>query len=448
MSKAPTILTIAGSDSGGGAGIQADVKTIASLGLHPACAITSVTAQNTTGVLSAYDIPCEVIRDQIDAVCKDMDIRWAKSGMLSSAEIISTVAEMVKKYDLKLVADPVMAAEAGGDLLRKDAVDTLKKELLPITEVVTPNINEACILSGMKIYDLEDAKQAAKIIGRSGVEVVIITGGHLEGSDLIYDSRDNTYKLISGSFVKGGTHGSGCTYSASLAATLARGYNIDEAAKIAKDFVVEAIKGSVQIGKGVGPVNQLSRLLNNANRYNTVQNVKSGVEILNKCMDFAGLIPEVGSNIAMALPDARSISEIAAISGRMINVKDSPKAVGDIEFGTSEHVGRIVLAAMEYDPDFRASMNIRYSEDILNICKEIGFSISSFSREEEPESMSGIDWGTKQAIKDHGDISRIIYDTGGMGKEAMIRIMGHNAEEVAHIALEIADKYAILKNRD
>ncbi|WP_321428685.1 bifunctional hydroxymethylpyrimidine kinase/phosphomethylpyrimidine kinase [uncultured Methanolobus sp.] len=266
MSKIPVILSIAGSDSGGGAGIEADIKTIASLGLHPACAITSVTAQNTMGVRSAYDIPCDVIIEQVDAVCEDMDIAWAKSGMLSSSQITSTVAEMVKKHNLKLVVDPVMAAEAGGDLLRKEAIRTLREELLPVSEVVTPNINEASILAGIEIQNVDAAKNAAKIISNTGVKYVIITGGHLDASDIIYDSCNDTYSTIPGTFVKGGTHGSGCTHSSALTSFLAQEYNIKEAARKAKFFVVEAIKGSVPVGKGAGPVNQLAWLLNKPER--------------------------------------------------------------------------------------------------------------------------------------------------------------------------------------
>jgi phosphomethylpyrimidine kinase len=445
MSKIPVILTIAGSDSGGGAGIEADVKTIASIGLHPACAITSVTAQNTTGVLSAYDIPCEVIRNQIDAVCEDMDIRYAKSGMLSSSDIISTVAKMVKKHNLKLVVDPVMAAEAGGDLLRKDAVSTLKEELLPVSEVVTPNINEANILSGMQITNIEEAKKAAKIISQTGVKIVIVTGGHLEASDIIYDSENDNYTVIPGTFVKGGTHGSGCTYSAALVSSLAKGYKIDEAAKIAKDFVVEAIKGSVPVGKGVGPVNQLAGLLHNSERYTVLQDMKEGVRILTECRDFAGLIPEVGCNIAMALPAAGSTADIAAVTGRIVKVKGTAQVVGDIDFGASSHVARIILASMKYDPIFRAAVNIRYSEQLIDICKELDFSISSFSREEEPEDAHTMDWGTANAIETHGGIPDIISDKGGIGKEAMIRIIGHSATEVAHKAAKIAERYVACK---
>lgn len=442
MSKVPVILTIAGSDSGGGAGIEADIKTIASLGLHPACAITSVTSQNTTGVLSAYDIPCDVIRSQADAVCTDMSIKWAKSGMLSSSEIISAVTGIVKDYNLKLVVDPVMAAEAGGDLLRKDAVSALRDELLPVSYAVTPNINEANVLSGMQISTVEDAKEAAKIISRTGVRFVIVTGGHLDATDIIYDSEKDTFSLIPGEFVKGGTHGSGCTYSSALASHLAQGYSIDEAAKMAKDFVVEAIKGSVPIGGGVGPVNQLSGLLNNAEMYAVLENVKEAVGILHRCKHFAAMIPEVGCNIAMALSGAISVSDVAAVTGRIVRVKGTPRVVGDVEFGASSHVARIILAAMKYDSISRAAVNIRYSEDIVGICRELGLEISSFSREEEPEHTHTMDWGTTYSIESYGSVPDIIYDKGGIGKEPMIRVLGHSAIEVAETAVKIAEIHA------
>ncbi|MEZ5333743.1 MAG: bifunctional hydroxymethylpyrimidine kinase/phosphomethylpyrimidine kinase [Methanolobus sp.] len=442
MNKTPVILSIAGSDSGGGAGIEADIKTISSLGLHPACAITSVTSQNTTGVLDAFDIPCEVISSQADAVCTDMDIRWAKSGMLSSSEIISTVAGIVKKYDLKLIVDPVMAAEAGGDLLRRDAVSTLKEELLPVSYVITPNINEANILSGMEISNPEEAKEAAKIISKTGVKYVIVTGGHLDATDIIYDSENDEFTLIPGTFVKGGTHGSGCTYSSALTSYLAQGYTIDEAAKMTKDFVVEAIRGSVPVGNGVGPVNQLSILLSNADRYTVLENINEGAGILSRCKHFALVIPEVGTNIAMALQNADSVAEVAAVTGRIVKVAGAPQIVGDIEFAASSHVARIILAAMKHDMKYRAAVNIRYSDELVDICRKLGLEVSSFSREEEPEDTQTMDWGTTDSIERHGKVPDIIYDKGGIGKEPMIRILGHNAIDVAETAVKIAELYS------
>ena len=203
----PVVLTIAGSDSGGGAGIEADIKTFGSLYVHGTCAITSVTSQNTTGVQGAYDLPPEVVCEQIRSVCSDMDIRWAKTGMLSSAEITSSVAKCVKENTLSLVIDPVMAAEAGGELLKKDALSTLKEELVPLSYVITPNIAEAEALSGIKIEGEGDAIKAAKAIASMGAKNVIITGGHLDATDLVYIPDEDMLTKIHGKFMEGGTHG-------------------------------------------------------------------------------------------------------------------------------------------------------------------------------------------------------------------------------------------------
>ncbi|MDW7731343.1 MAG: bifunctional hydroxymethylpyrimidine kinase/phosphomethylpyrimidine kinase [Methanolobus sp.] len=443
MTKATVVMTIAGSDSGGGAGIEADIKTISALGLHGACAITSVTSQNTQGVLSAFDLPREVIRDQIDAVCSDMHIGWAKSGMLSSRDITATVAEMIGKYGIRLVVDPVMAAEAGGDLLRKEAIATLKEKLLPKSYVVTPNINEAATLSGITITNVEEAKQAARSIARTGVKAVIVTGGHLDASDVIYESETEEYTVIPGEFVKGGTHGSGCTYSSALTCFLAKGMSLPEAARNAKDFVVRAIQGSQEAGKGVGPVNPLAGVLTDARKYEILEDLKHAVRTIRSSKSFANLIPEVGTNIAMALPDATDVTDVAAVEGRIVRLRGLPEVVGNIEFGASSHVARIILTAMKNNPSTRAAVNVRYSEDIVEICRDMGLSISSFDRAEEPEKAHTMDWGTSYAIGQHRSVPDIIYDKGGPGKEPMIRILGKSARDVARIAIDISERYDI-----
>ena len=442
MSKTPTpiVLTIAGTDSGGGAGVMADVKTFSSIGVHGTCAITSVTSQNTTGVLSAFDLPHQIVVEQIDAVCTDMHIRWAKSGMLASPEIVFAVAECVKKYDLALVVDPVMAAEAGGDLLTNDAMMVMRDQLLPLCMVVTPNTDEASAISGISIKDRDDAKLAAKIIADMGVPNVIITGGHLDASDVIYESKNDTFTVIFGEFIKGGTHGSGCTYSAALTAYLAHGYSLVESARYAKHFVEHAIKESVPIGSGVAPVNQVAYIRKNAQRYDVLDETKRAVEMLTECGPFADLIPEVGCNIAMAIPDASGVQDVAAVSGRISKLKGRAVNVGFVEFGASSHVARIVLAAMQFDNNARASVNIKYSLDVLEICKNMNLTISSFDRADEPEKTSTMDWGVTHAIKEYGSVPNIISDVGGIGKEPMIRVLGSGALDVAETAINIAKK--------
>ncbi|WP_424359094.1 bifunctional hydroxymethylpyrimidine kinase/phosphomethylpyrimidine kinase [Methanocella sp. MCL-LM] len=247
-------MTIAGSDSGGGAGIQADLKTFQALGVHGTCAITAITAQNTTGVKSVFDVPVQAIDSQFDAVLSDFAVSYAKTGMLSRVETIRCVARKVGEYGLKVVVDPVMAAEAGGRLLNPDAVEVLKTELLPLAEVVTPNIYEAAALSGIEIRDLDSVKDACRAIRALGVRNVVLTGGHFGGIDTLYDSAGG-FHTFRGELVKGGTHGTGCTHSAAVTAYLARGETLATACEKAKAFVKAAVAGSMDVGHGVRPVN-------------------------------------------------------------------------------------------------------------------------------------------------------------------------------------------------
>ncbi|MCL7412209.1 MAG: bifunctional hydroxymethylpyrimidine kinase/phosphomethylpyrimidine kinase [ANME-2 cluster archaeon] len=433
-------MTIAGSDSGGGAGIQADLKTFSALGAYGTCALTSITSQNTTGVLAVHDLPPSTITSQIRAVASDMDIVHAKTGMLSSSDIILTVSEMMQEYGIPLVVDPVMAAEAGGSLLRSDAVKILQQELIPLSKVVTPNIHEAGVLAGIKVNDWQDAKEAARRIADAGANAVIITGGHLDGSDLLYDGLDFT--LVEGELVRGGTHGAGCTYSAALTVFLATGHSLRDAAAGAKLFVTRAILESRPVGKGVGPVNPGWHTLRTAQMYEVLSDVREAVTILESSAGFADLIPEVGCNVAAALPLAASVDEVCAVRGRIVRLQDRARAVGCPAFGASSHVARIVLAAMHHDAGLRAALNIRYSGNVVEVIREMGLAVASFDRAHEPQGVSTMEWGTRTAIdtyrKLHDRVPDVVYDLGAVGKEPMVRLLAHRAVDVAGLGIEIA----------
>jgi len=429
-------MTIAGVDPGGGAGVAADLKTFAALGVHGTCIITSVTAQNTQGVLNSFDIPTGFIKEQFDAVASDIKIDCVKTGMLSSPAIVRTVAGLIKKERLPLVIDPVMAAEAGGTLLENEAVEVLIDELLPMCAVITPNVSEAQRLSGMKINDISDARKAARIISELGAKAVIVTGGHLKGTDILYSNGE--FIQIEGRLIKGGTHGSGCTHSAVITAELSRGTALIEAAHRAKEFVEQAITLSFNIGKGAAPVNQIGHTLSDARRYGVIKNLEEALDVIKKSRGFSNLIPEVGCNIAMGITNASSIQDVAAVSGRIVRLKNEPHAVGCVAFGASSHIARIVLTAMQYDNSMRAAMNIRYSEDALAVCEDLGFCIASFRREDEPEGVSTMEWGVSDAIRREGKVPDVIFDKGSVGKEAMIRLIGRDALEAAQKATKIA----------
>ena len=258
----PRALTIAGSDSGGGAGIQADLKTFSALGVFGASAITAVTAQNTVGVTAVHEIPTEVISAQIDAVLDDIGADAVKTGMLSSSPIVECVVQAMTRHRVQwLVVDPVMIAKSGDSLLREDAVGALRARLIPLAAVVTPNIPEAEALTEKTVATPEDARRAAQEIVDMGAKAVVIKGGHLDGpaTDLFYDGS-TFQEFTSPRIDTTNTHGTGCTFASAVAAGLARGMTPINAVALAKEYVTEAIRHSFPLGQGHGPLNHFYKL--------------------------------------------------------------------------------------------------------------------------------------------------------------------------------------------
>ncbi len=256
----PQVLTIAGSDSGGGAGIQADIKAISMNGAFAVTALTAITAQNTKGVLSVFELPLSVIEAQINAVFDDFTISAVKTGMLSSPKVVRLVSRLLKAQKIKyLVVDPVIDSKNKYPLLSPSAIRLVQSDLIPLAYLVTPNIDEAERLSGIKIQSLADAEKAAKIIFKQGCRAVLIKGGHLQespGVDVLYDGK-KTIPFKTEYIASRHTHGTGCVYSAAIAALLARGKKLQDAIEQAKFYVTEAIRAGLPIGHGQGPINPL-----------------------------------------------------------------------------------------------------------------------------------------------------------------------------------------------
>lgn len=254
----PQVLTIAGSDSGGGAGIQADIKAMSANGVFAMSAITAITAQNTEEVTEVFELPTSIIAAQIDAIFDDFDVAAVKTGMLSSTAVVEMVAKMLKPQEVRLlVVDPVMISKSGHQLLKPDAIEAVKKQLLPLALLVTPNVHEAQLLSGIAITSLADARRAAKVIHGFGCRHVLIKGGHLlveRATDLLYDGR--YFNVFKGEFIDTPhTHGTGCTFASAIAAHLARGKSLNDAVQTAKTYLTETIRHSLAIGHGRGPTN-------------------------------------------------------------------------------------------------------------------------------------------------------------------------------------------------
>jgi hydroxymethylpyrimidine/phosphomethylpyrimidine kinase len=256
----PTVvkaLTIAGSDSGGGAGIQADLKTFTMLGVYGMSVLTAVTAQNSRGVHGVHHVPLAMIAQQIDAVMTDLPPDAIKTGMLSQASIIELVADKLKKYGVtKLVVDPVMVAKGGHPLLDADATETLRRQIIPLATVVTPNIPEAETLTGREIRNIRDMERAAREIAAMGASAVVVKGGHGPGApvDVLYDGQNVT--AFPGERMDTlHTHGTGCTFAAAVTAELAKGRAVADAVAVAKEYVHWAIRDTLGIGSGHGPTN-------------------------------------------------------------------------------------------------------------------------------------------------------------------------------------------------
>ncbi len=256
----PRVLTIAGSDSGGGAGIQADLKTMLALGVHGMSAVTAVTAQNSLGVQDYWELPAQAVRAQCDSVLSDIGAQVVKTGMLGSTTLVATVADVLAALDVPTVVDPVCASQHGDPLLTPEAVDTLHRRLLPVATIATPNLGEVEQLTGVRATDETELREAAAAVWALGPQWVLVKGGHLaSGSvDLLFDG-EREYRLPAKRTEAAHTHGTGCTLASATASYLALGYGVVDAVGLAKEYVTGAIEGGFPLGAGIGPVDHAWR---------------------------------------------------------------------------------------------------------------------------------------------------------------------------------------------
>jgi hydroxymethylpyrimidine kinase/phosphomethylpyrimidine kinase len=430
-------LSIAGSDSSGGAGMQADLKSFSYLGVHGATVVTCVTAQNTRQVKTIYKLPPDIIEDQIECLFDDFSITAVKTGMLYDETIARVVAKKLKEYRIKPVVDPVMVATSGDALSQPTFITSLKQELLPQAVMVTTNIPEAQALTNMQITKQKDVKNSCKKIYELGPKYVLLKGGHFSGdmaTDYLYNGK-KFYEFTLPRILQKKAHGSGCTISALITGFLALEESPVAAVKKAKHIVWGMIQEGYYPGKGSDVLNhsstiQIPPLVRSNEQFFVWLQLKTAI---NAMVSFLPLryIPEVGMNFAYALPNAKTLNDICAIDGRITKHKERLSLCGTLDFGVSEHVASIILAAMSFDATMRSAVNIRYSQKTVDLCKKIGFTLGSFDRKNEPpDATSTMEWGTKYVITELDRIPDIIYDTGSVGKEPMIRVLGKNPEEV------------------
>jgi hydroxymethylpyrimidine/phosphomethylpyrimidine kinase len=437
------ILTIAGSDSGGGAGIQADLKTMTLLGGFGMSVVTALTAQNTKGVSAIQAVPVAFVEAQLDAVLSDIGVDSAKTGMLFDAPIIEAVANKLSTYDIaKVVVDPVMVAKGGDVLLVEAAIETLVARLLPLALVVTPNIPEAEVLSKMSIGSDRDIREAARIVHKMGPKNVLIKGGHLKGpaKDTLFDGNGFT-EFVKDRIDTPHTHGTGCTYSAAICTYLAAGLDMKDAVHKAKAFIHAAVRFAEPLGKGRGPTNFYAPFAREQEKFSVIEDLKAALSRLQESP--AGhLVPEVQSNLGYALPYAETHADVAAFPGRLVRLQDKIVSVASPSFGASSHIATIILTAMRHDPGCRCVMNVRFSEDRVKQCQSLGWKVCAFDRSLEPKDIkeregSTLEWGTQTVLSKETEIPDVIFDRGDVGKEPMIRVLGRTPDDVVTKVLQL-----------
>lgn len=423
-------LSIAGSDSVGGAGLQADMKAFEALGVHGCTVVTCVTSQNTKGVSSIHQVPQDQVASQLRSVLEDVKLDAVKTGMLYSAETVRTVSRGLRGLRAPIVVDPVMAATTGSDLHVEGFVDALIAKLLPMATLVTPNASEAERLSGVKVRDERSAKKAAREIMEFGPDAVLVKGGHLKGADAAdYLCWNGRFLRLASPRVDAEVHGTGCALGSLIAGNLALGLDLEESVRLSKSMIFKAVLAREKVGLGAPCANPLAVLRIEAQKASMLQELDDAGHMLEEMLD-STLLPEVGTNMGYAVLGAQEPDEVAAFDGRIVRRGTAARRTGCARFGASKHVARIVLATASRDPEKRCALNIKYSEENLGACRRAKLSVATFDRAKEPRGTSSMTWGVLDAIDRRGSVPDVIFDKGGHGKEPMIRVLGGSPQEV------------------
>ena len=431
---APVALTVAGSDSSGGAGIQADIRAFAVVGVHGASVVTAVTAQNSRGVRSINPIPPHEVGAQIDTVAQDMNPRWAKTGMLHDGKLVRLVAAKFNEHGIAYVVDPVMEATSGDSLAEIGMAESLVLELLPHATLVTPNVDEAAlILRGRNIGSVKEMKMAAEDIREMGPTAVLVKGGHLDVTHGVVDvlcTDRGLFEEFRHPRQPGAFHGTGCALSALITAYLAKGEPLERAVSRSERVLQTMIGSAYSAGGGAKFLDHMAPVKMAALRWEVARQVRLSARTFEQMLTDEWL-PEIGTNIVYALPKATVAEEVAALSGRIHRVCKHAQAMGHVNFGASKYMAKVVLATIQVDPDMRAAMNIKRTEDHLRRAREAGLVVASFERSMEPEDApKDVEWGTLEAIRVTGAVPDVIEDSGGMGLEPVMRVLGREPADL------------------
>jgi hydroxymethylpyrimidine/phosphomethylpyrimidine kinase len=437
----PNILTIAGSDSGGGAGIQADIKTISMLEGYGLSVITALTAQNTLGVTGIEAPSAGFVAKQLETVLDDVKVHAAKTGMLFSAEIVEAVADGLAQAAFPVVVDPVCVSQSGHRLLGEDAVEVLTKRMIPLATLLTPNRPEAEWLTGLKVDTDDDVAKAIDKLLDMGAKAVLLKGGHFEGGRVVdwYKEAGGELKFMDYPRIDTQhTHGTGCTLSAAIATSLGHGLDMESAVRHAQDYLRQALKAGYKLAGGDGPPHHLALKMRQRRRGEILEELVEFASRIQAIPNMEKLVPEVRMNVALALPWAESPQEVAGFSGRItVSVDGKVMIPGCPAFGATSHIAKVVLAARRLNPEIDCAANVRMNDQTMEALGRTGFAQAWFDRADEPADLkaregSSLEWGTFKALSEHPEPAAVVAvcDKGEKGKEPMIRILARSTAEL------------------
>ncbi|GAB4441402.1 MAG: bifunctional hydroxymethylpyrimidine kinase/phosphomethylpyrimidine kinase [bacterium] len=430
------LLIIAGSDTMGGAGLQADLKVAAALGIHATTVVTAVTSQNTKGVHNILNVPVEHISSQLCAIADDIGFDGVKIGMLGNKETAQCVYDFLKGCRKPVIIDPVVFAQSGGRLSDERIFDNL----FSIAEVITPNAEEAQILTGKEIKNEEDLINIAKLLTKKAKNVLVKGGDTNLNIDVFSDGKETISFPIRRIYTNN-THGTGCSLASAIACYIIKGFKAKEAIEEARKFVRIALLGGYPLGSRFGTLDQLAFIKKELARYEALKNLYSAYQYM-RGKGIGHLIPEIQSNLVYLLPYGENLLDVAGFPARITRYYDDIHTAFYPDFGVSKHMASVVLAANRYFPEIRSAMNIKFSEKILATLEKLSFNVTSFDRKREPKIIkeregSSLDWGVSVACEKLKLAPDAIFDRGDIGKEPVIRIFGKNPEEVAKKVVRI-----------
>jgi len=440
----PFCLTIAGSDPTSGAGIQSDIRTFDRIGVHPFSAITAITYQNATDFYG-YKTLSEELSKQV------------KIGMIPDVKALDIIVDVIKRYELTVILDPVSISSAGERISSEGFELEIERNLFPHVKILTPNINEASFYVNRDLLnrteeDLDELKEAAKLLVKklypnnkvSDVKKAVVIknagGNQKEIFDLLCISQNiNSYENYDFKiynkpklFFSGNIHGTGCVFSSAIAAFLAKGDSLEKSIENAENFFDEKFQKFIEWPKQ-GKVIDLTI---SEEKIGIINQIKEIYSFISKSKNFSRLIPEVRMNISGSLPNATSKKDIAGIEGRITIINGYPQACGEIKFGVSDHTARLILSAKKFDNSINFVMNLKYDIAWIKLIQDnTDLNVQEIIREKQPEKIknqefSTMQWLIKETLANTGRIPDIIWDKGAMGKEPMIRLFGKNAEDI------------------